>query len=107
MNKKFRIKKGDTVVVTTGRSKGKSGEVTRVLREKMAVVVKGVNMVRKHTKPTAAQAGGIVEKESPMHVSNVAMLDPKLQVPTRVGYKVLEDGRKVRYAKKSGEILDK
>lgn len=107
MNKKFRIKKGDKVIVTAGRSKGKLGEVIRMLRSDDAVLVSGVNIVRKHTKPTASSAGGIVDREAPLHISNIAILDPKLNIPTRVGFKVLEDGRKVRFAKKSGEILDK
>jgi large subunit ribosomal protein L24 len=103
---KLKIKKGDKVVVITGRDKGKSGEVLRVLREDNRVVVQGVNMVKRHTKPGAGQAGGIVEKESAIHVSNVAHIDPKSSKPTRVGYKVLEDGRKVRIARRSGEVLD-
>jgi large subunit ribosomal protein L24 len=103
---KFKIKKGDKVVVITGRDKGRSGEVLRVLREENRVLVQGVNMVKRHTKPGAGQAGGIVEKEAAIHVSNVAHIDPKSNKPTRVGYKVLGDGRKVRFAKRSGEVLD-
>ena len=103
---KFKIKKGDKVVVITGRDKGKSGEVLRVLREANRVIVQGVNMVKRHTRPGAGQAGGIVEKEAAIHVSNVAHIDPKSNQPTRVGYKVLEDGRKVRFARRSGEVLD-
>jgi len=103
---KFKIKKGDKVVVITGRDKGKSGEVLRVLREENRVIVQGVNMVKRHTRPGAGQAGGIVEKEAAIHVSNVAHIDPKSNQPTRVGYKVLEDGRKVRVARRSGEVLD-
>ncbi|HZB90989.1 MAG TPA: 50S ribosomal protein L24 [Stellaceae bacterium] len=103
---KFKIKKGDKVVVITGREKGKSGEVLRVLRAENRVVVQGVNMVKRHTRPGAAQPGGIVEKEAAIHVSNVAHIDPKSSRPTRVGYKVLADGRKVRFAKRSGEVLD-
>lgn len=107
MNKKFRIRRGDKVIVTAGRSKGKSGEVVRVLRSADSLIVSGVNMVRKHVKSTASTAGSISERESPIHISSVAMLDPKLNVATRVGYKFLDDGRKVRFAKKSGEVLDK
>ena len=103
---KLKIKKGDKVVVITGRDKGKSGEVLRVLREENRVLVQGVNMVKRHTKPGAGQAGGIVEKEAAIHVSNVAHIDPKSSKPTRVGYKTLGDGRKVRFAKRSGEVLD-
>jgi large subunit ribosomal protein L24 len=103
---KFKIKKGDKVVVITGREKGKSGEVIRVLREENRVVVQGVNMVKRHTRPAPGQTGGIVEKEAAIHVSNVAHLDPKSNKPTRVGYKFLGDGRKVRFAKRSGEVLD-
>jgi large subunit ribosomal protein L24 len=103
---KLKIKKGDKVVVITGREKGKSGEVLRVLREENRVVVQGVNMIKRHTKPGAGQAGGIVEKEAAIHVSNVAHIDPKSNKPTRVGYKILGDGRKVRIARRSGEVLD-
>ena len=101
-----KIKKGDKVVVLTGRDKGKSGEVLRVLRDVDRVLVQGVNMIKRHTRPAAGQTGGIVEKEAAIHVSNVAHIDPKSQKPTRVGYKVLADGRKVRFAKRSGEVLD-
>ncbi len=103
---KFKIKKGDKVVVITGRDKGKSGEVLRVLRDENRVLVQGVNMVKRHTRPGAGQAGGIVEKEAAIHLSNVAHIDPKSSKPTRVGYKTLGDGRKVRFAKRSGEVLD-
>ena len=107
MGLKFKIKKGDKVVVITGRDKGKSGEVLRVLREEDRVLVQGVNMMKRHTRPAAGQPGGIIEKEAAIHISNVAHLDPKSNEPTRVGYKILEDGRKVRFAKRSGEVLDK
>ncbi len=103
---KFKIKKGDKVVVLTGRDKGKSGEVLRVLRAEDRVIVQGVNMVKRHTRPGGAQTGGIVEKEGAIHVSNVAHIDPKSNQPTRVGYKTLADGRKVRFARRSGEVLD-
>jgi large subunit ribosomal protein L24 len=103
---KFKIKKGDKVVVITGRDKGKSGEVLRVLRADNRVLVQGVNMVKRHTRPGPGQSGGIVEKEAAIHVSNVAHIDPKSSKPTRVGYKVLGDGRKVRFARRSGEVLD-
>jgi len=103
---KLKIKKGDKVVVITGRDKGRSGEVLRVLRTENRVIVQGVNMVKRHTRPGAGQPGGIVEKEGAIHVSNVAHVDPKSSKPTRIGYKILEDGRKVRFAKRSGEVLD-
>jgi large subunit ribosomal protein L24 len=103
---KFKIKKGDRVVVITGRDKGKSGEVLRVLRDDDRVVVQGVNMVKRHTRPQPGNPGGIVEKEASIHVSNVAHIDPKTNKPTRVGYKLLEDGRKVRVARRSAEVLD-
>jgi large subunit ribosomal protein L24 len=103
---KLKIKKGDKVVVITGRDKGKTGEVKQVLPAENRVVVDGVNMVKRHTAPSAGNAGGIVEKEASIHVSNVAYVDPKTDKPTRIGYKTLEDGRKVRFAKRSGEIVD-
>ena len=104
---KLKIKKGDEVIVRTGRDKGRSGEVTEVLREENRVVVRGVNMVKRHQRATAKQQAGIVEKEAPLHISNVALKDPKSGKPTRVGYKVLSDGKKVRVAKASGETVDK
>jgi large subunit ribosomal protein L24 len=103
---KFKIKKGDKVVVLSGRDKGKNGEVLRVVRAENRVVVQGVHMVKRHTQARPGQPGGIVEKEGTIHISNVAHIDPKSQQPTRVGYRFLEDGRKVRFAKRSGEILD-
>ena len=106
MATKLKIKKGDKVVVITGRDKGKTGEVLRVLREEGRVVVQGVNMVKRHTRPSPGQTGGIVEKEAAIHVSNVAHIDPKSSKPTRVGFKILGDGRKVRFARRSGEVLD-
>jgi large subunit ribosomal protein L24 len=106
MAAKFKIKKGDKVVVITGRDKGKSGEVLRVLRDDNRVVVQGVNMVKRHTRPQPGNPGGIVEKEASIHISNVAHIDPKSNKPTRVGYKLLEDGRKVRVARRSAEVLD-
>ena len=106
MAEKFKIKKGDQVVVTTGRDKGKKGEVLRVDRDRRRVLVSGVNMVKRHQRPTAGSPGGIEEKEALLHVSNVAIVDPKTEQPTRVGWRVLEDGRKVRFAKRSGEVID-
>ncbi len=101
-----KIKKGDKVVVLTGRDKGKEGEVLRVLIDQERVVVQGVSMVKRHTRPGAGQPGGIVDKEGTIHVSNVALIDPKSSKPTRVGFKILADGKKVRVAKRSGEVLD-
>ncbi len=106
MAMKFKIKKGDKVVVITGRDKGRNGEVLRVLRAENRVVVQGVNMMKRHTAPRPGEPGGIVEREAAIHISNVAHIDPKSQKPTRVGYRFLDDGRKVRFAKRSGEILD-
>ena|SRR5690349_13835020 len=103
---KLKIKKGDKVVVLTGKDKGKSGEVLKVLPAESRVLVQGVNMVKRHTRPAMGNPGGIVEKEASVHVSNVAHQDPKDRKPTRVGYRTLDDGRKVRFAKRSGEIID-
>ncbi|MDN7243765.1 50S ribosomal protein L24 [Planococcus sp. N028] len=101
------VKKGDTVKVISGKDKGKTGVVLTALPKKERVLVEGVNIVKKHTKPNQANPqGGIVSQEAAIHVSNVMLLDPKSGEPTRVGYKV-EDGKKVRVAKKSGEKLDK
>jgi large subunit ribosomal protein L24 len=102
---KFHIKKGDTVYVNAGNDKGKTGKVLSVLTDKNRVVIEGVNMVSKHTKPNAKQPqGGIVKQEGSIHVSNVQLVDPSTSKPTRVGYKFV-DGKKVRYAKKSGEEI--
>lgn len=102
---RLKIKKGDEVIVLTGRSKGVKGEVLRVMPSENKVLVRGVNMITRHNKPSQLSAGGIEKKESPIHVSNVAIADPKSQKPTRVGFKTLKDGKKVRVAKKSGETL--
>ena len=107
MGVKSKIKKGDQVVVMAGKDKGKRGEVLRMLRDEGRAFVQGVNMVKRHTRQSAASSGGIVEKEAPIHLSNLAHIDPKTDQPTRVGYKFLKDGRKVRYAKRSGEVVDK
>ncbi len=106
MNTKLRVKKGDEVIVLTGREKGKKGSVLKVMPKDQRLLVQGVNMVKRHTRPSQANAGGIIEKEGSLHVSNVAHVDPKTGEPTRVGYRYLDDGRKVRYAKRSGEIID-
>ena len=101
-----RIKKGDKVVVLAGRDKGKEGEVIEVRPQEARVLVRGVNVVKRHTRPSMSTQGGIEEKEAPIAVSNVAHVDPKDNKPTRVGFRTLDDGRKVRYAKRSGEVLD-
>ena len=101
-----KIKKGDRVIVTTGRDKGKRGEVRQVMPEDGRAIVAGVNLVRRHTRQTAQTEGGIISKESTIHLSNLAIVDPKTNKPTRVGFKVLDDGRKVRVAKGSGDLID-
>jgi large subunit ribosomal protein L24 len=106
MTAKLKIKKGDKVVVISGRDKGKNGEVLRIVREDNRAVVQGVNLVKRHTRPRPGEPGGIVEKEGTIHISNIAHIDPQSQKATRVGYKILEDGRKVRVARRSGEVLD-
>jgi len=103
---KLKVKKGDHVVVVTGKDKGKHGEVLKVMPSENRAIVKGVALVRKHQRQTANQEGGIVTKEAPIDISNIALEDPKDGKPTRVGYKFLKDGRKVRFAKRSGEVID-
>jgi large subunit ribosomal protein L24 len=103
----MKIRKGDRVKVIAGGSKGKVGDVLRVLPSENRVVVSGVNMIKRHTKPSRAAEGGIIEREAAIHVSNVAVLDPKSDKPTKVGFKFLEDGRKVRVARGSGETIDR
>jgi large subunit ribosomal protein L24 len=105
MKQKFKVKKGDEVIVIAGREKGKKGKITQILTQEARVIVGGVNMVKRHSKPSRTNAGGIVEKEASLHVSNVALLDPKSGKATRVGYKVKEDGTKTRIAKRSGEQI--
>ena len=101
-----KIKKGDTVVVLTGRDKGKSGEVIQMLPADNKALVRGINMVRRHQKQTQTQEAGIVAKEAPIRLSNVALADPKDGKATRVGFKVQDDGTKVRVAKRSGDLID-
>jgi large subunit ribosomal protein L24 len=101
----FKIKKGDKVVVLAGRDKGKSGEVIEVRPKEHRALVRGVNMVRRHQRQSASQEGGIISKEGPIDLSNIAVEDPKDGKPTRVGFKVLNDGKKVRIAKRSGEQI--
>ncbi|HVY43487.1 MAG: 50S ribosomal protein L24 [Bacteroidota bacterium] len=101
----LKVKKGDQVIVLAGRDKGKQGEVIRVMPKENRALVRGVNMVRRHQKQTASQESGIVSKEAAIHLSNLALQDPKDGKPTRVGFKILEDGKKVRFAKRSGEVI--
>ena len=101
----LKIKKGDRVVVLAGRDKGKRGEVIAVMPKENRALVRGVNMVRRHQRQTATQEVGIISKEAPIHLSNLAIEDPVDGKPTRVGFKFLEDGRKVRFSKRSGELI--
>jgi large subunit ribosomal protein L24 len=106
---RVKIRKNDTVVVIAGKDKGVRGRVLRVMPQSDRILVEGVNMIKRHTKPNPQRniQGGVVERESPVHVSNVQILDPDADGPTRVGAKVLEDGRRVRVARRSGAVLDK
>jgi large subunit ribosomal protein L24 len=104
-----KIKKGDTVVVITGRDKGKSGEVLEMRRDDNRVLVRGINMIKRHQRQSATQEGGIISKEAPIHLSNIALTDPKDKKPTRVGFKFIgrgDDRKKVRVAKRSGAEID-
>lgn len=103
---KLKLKKGDNVIVIAGKDKGKKGAIIKVIPDRLRVIVGGVNKVKRHTKPSQAGAGGIVEKEASLHISNVMLADPKSGKGTRVGYKTLADGKKVRVAKKSGEVIN-
>ncbi|MDQ8697564.1 50S ribosomal protein L24 [Hyphomicrobium sp. LHD-15] len=101
----LKIKKGDSVVVLTGRDKGKRGEVIEVRPKENRALVRGVNVVRRHQRQTASQEGGIISKEAAIQISNLALEDPKDGKPTRVGFRILDDGKKVRFAKRSGEVI--
>ena len=101
-----KVKKGDKVVVLTGRDKGRSGEVIQVMPKDEKALVRGVNLVKKHQKQPQNQEGGIISKEAAIHLSNLAVADPKDGQPTRVGFRILDDGRKVRFAKRSGDLID-
>jgi large subunit ribosomal protein L24 len=103
---KLKVRKGDHVVVITGKDRGKKGEVIKVIPAENRAIVRGVAMVKRHQRQTATQDGGIIAKEAAIHISNLALEDPKDGKPTRVGYKFLKDGRKVRFAKRSGEVID-
>ena len=106
MAHKLRLRRGDEVIVVSGRDKGRKGRIVRMQRGRERVIVQGANMVKRHMRPSAGQPGGIVEKEAALHISNVALVDPKTGEASRIGYKFLEDGRKVRFAKASGEVID-
>ncbi len=107
MARKLKVKKGDVVVVLAGKDRGRSGEVLSMRPKENRLVVRGINMVKRSTRPSPTTPGGILEKEAAIAVSNVALADPKDGAPTRVGYRRLEDGRKVRFAKRSGEVIDR
>ena len=107
MNKKFKIKKKDKVIVIAGKNKGLVGEVLKIIPKKSRALVRGVNIVKKHTKPTQNNPGGIIDKESTINISNIAFYDEKTKKASKLGFKILEDGRKVRFEKKSGEVIDK
>ena len=100
------IRKGDNVIVITGSDKGKKGSVLKVFPKENRALIQGVNMVKRHQRQTQTQQAGIVSKESPIQLSNIAHVDPKSGKATRIGLKVLSDGRRVRFAKKSGEVID-
>ncbi len=101
-----KFKKGDKVVVITGRDKGREGEILKMIRSESRAIVQGINMAKRHSRPSASSEGGILNKELPIHLSNLAHVDPKSGKPTRVGFRVLENGSKVRFAKASGEVID-
>ncbi|MBI06875.1 MAG: 50S ribosomal protein L24 [Rhodospirillaceae bacterium] len=104
---KLKIKKDDEIIVISGRDKGRRGQVKKVLPKENRVVVDGVNVVKRHVAPSQTEPqGGIQEREAPIHISNVALIDPSENTHTRVGYRMLEDGRKVRFARRSGEVMD-
>jgi large subunit ribosomal protein L24 len=106
MAARLKVRKGDRVVVVSGRDKGKVGQILHVLPKENRAVVQGVHIARRHQRQTPAQEGGIIAKEMPIHISNLAIADPKTGKPTRVGYRILKDGKKVRFAKRSGEVID-
>ena len=106
MAQKLKLRKGDHVIVRTGKDRGKHGEILKLLPKKNRAIVQGVNMIRRHQRQTQTQEGGIISKEASIHLSNLSIEDPKDGKPTRIGYKFLNDGRKVRFAKRSGEEID-
>ncbi|MCK5374608.1 MAG: 50S ribosomal protein L24 [Alphaproteobacteria bacterium] len=102
---KFKIKKGDEVIVLTGKDKGKKGEIIRMITAKSRAIVQGINMVKRHTRQTQTEEGGIISKEASIHVSNLALIDPKSDKATKIGYKIEKDGTKVRISRASGEAI--
>ncbi len=102
----LKFKKGDRVIVSSGRDKGRSGVILKMMPAKDRAIVQGVNMIKRHQKQTQTEEGGIISREAPVHLSNLMHEDPADGKPTRVGFKILEDGRKVRFAKRSGEMID-
>ena len=106
MARKIKIRKGDNVIVTAGKDNGKTGEVLLVDTNTSRVLVRGINIIKRHTKPSQTSTGGIMEREASIHISNVAHIDPKTNKASKVGYRFLEDGRKVRFARSSGEVID-
>lgn len=102
---KFKIKKGDEVIVLTGKDKGKKGEIIRMIRSESRAVVQGINLVKRHTRQTQTDEGGIITKEAAIHVSNLALIDPKSGEATKVGYRIEKDGTKVRISRASGEVI--
>jgi large subunit ribosomal protein L24 len=107
MEKQYHVKKNDLVLVKTGKDKGKTGKVLRIAKKKDRVIVEKVNMIKRHVKPSQKSKGGVIEKESLIHVSNVMIFCEKCSKPVRVGTKILEDGKKVRFCKKCNEVIDK
>jgi large subunit ribosomal protein L24 len=107
MATKLKMKKGDRVIVIAGRDRGKTGEILRVMPSEARVLVQGVNMIKRHTKQRPGETGGIIDREAAIHISNVSHVDPRDGKATRVGFKVLEGNRKVRFAKRSGEVIDR
>ncbi|MCH8203045.1 MAG: 50S ribosomal protein L24 [Proteobacteria bacterium] len=105
-NPKIKLKKGDKVVVLAGKDKGQRGEILKMLRPKNKAIVQGINMVKRHTAPSQAGAGGIISKEMPIHLSNLAIEDPKDGKPTRIGIRTLKDGTRERFARRSGEAIN-
>ena len=101
-----KIKKGDNVIVLSGKDKGKTGRILKIIKGNDKAIVEGANIVKKHTKQSATQKGGIESIEMPMHISKLSLIDPKTSKPSRVGFKFLKDGKKVRFFKKSGETLN-
>ena len=107
MMPKLKVRKGDHVVILAGKDRGRRGDVLHVFPKENRVIVQGVNIVRRHMRQSQRQEGGIIQKEAPLHVSNVAHIDPKTDQPTRIRVRTLENGRKVRVASRSGEVIDR